>query len=432
MSSTTKSAGIIKALKHPNPWWVGFVCGMATFVDNAATMGVSTAFVLYQSGGRLTGNQIGMLTSSVTIGVALGSFLGGRLGDRFGRRHVFVGTMLIIILGAFIPFISTDFAFMLPGVLLLGLGIGADLPVAMATISETATDKNRAKILVFSNLLGGLGILMSVLLGIFFGNSGVFGGHVIFGAFGGVAVIVLLMRLTIPETETWLKANEERKEGVHTLRADNSSVKDLMKTPWRKPFVTLVCYYSLVAISVSVSSGFGTYIAYNVANISVSTYSTASLACMPLAILGAAWFMAVADSKWRMTYYVIGSVLVAVSGLIPVIFGFNLVTLCAFTYIVTFAGAFCYETIMKVWTQESFPTMLRGTAQGFIYGISRVLTAIMSAVTPALLVFNPKMLYVSIALLSAVGFFVGWLGFHKSTGNTFQTEAQVESEGALQ
>lgn len=79
MSSTTKSAGIIKALKHPNPWWVGFVCGMATFVDNAATMGVSTAFVLYQSGGRLTGNQIGMLTSSVTIGVALGSFLGGRL-----------------------------------------------------------------------------------------------------------------------------------------------------------------------------------------------------------------------------------------------------------------------------------------------------------------------------------------------------------------
>lgn len=120
------------------------------------------------------------------------------------------------------------------------------------------------------------------------------------------------------------------------------------------------------------------------------------------------------------------------SGLIPVIFGFNLVTLCAFTYIVTFAGAFCYETIMKVWTQESFPTMLRGTAQGFIYGISRVLTAIMSAVTPALLVFNPKMLYVSIALLSAVGFFVGWLGFHKSTGNTFQTEAQVESEGALQ
>ena len=153
---------------------------------------------------------------------------------------------------------------------------------------------------------------------------------------------------------------------------------------------------------------------------------------MPLAILGAAWFMAVADSKWRMTYYVIGSVLVAVSGLIPVIFGFNLVTLCAFTYIVTFAGAFCYETIMKVWTQESFPTMLRGTAQGFIYGISRVLTAIMSAVTPALLVFNPKMLYVGIALLSAVGFFVGWLGFHKSTGNTFQTEAQVESEGALQ
>lgn len=430
MPSTTMSISGQTQAKQPNPWWVGFVCGMATFVDNAATTGIATALVLYQSGGKLDGNQIGMLTAALTIGVAIGSFLGGRLGDRFGRRHVFIATMAIIILGAFIPFISTSFYFMLPGILLLGLGIGADLPVAMATISETATDKNRAKILVFSNLLGGFGILMSVLLGIFFGNAGVYGGHVIFGAFGAVAVVVLLLRLTIPETDTWLKANEERKAGVHTERADNATVKDLLKPQWRKPFITLVVYYSLVALAVSVSSNFGTYIAYNVAHIPVSTYSTASLVCMPLAIIAAAWFMAVADTKWRMTYYVIGSIFTAGSTMIPVIFGFNLVTLCAFTYIITFAGAFCYETIMKVWTQESFPTMLRGTAQGCIYGISRILTAALSTVTPALLVFNPSLLYIGITIVTAIGLFIGWLGFHKDTVNTFHTEAQLEPTAA--
>lgn len=399
---------------------------MATFVDNAATTGIATALVLYQTGGALTGDQIGALTASLTIGVAVGSFLGGRLGDRFGRRHVFIVTMAIIILGAFIPFVSTHFAFMLPGVLLLGLGIGADLPVAMATISETATDANRAKILVFSNLLGGFGILMSVVLGIIFGNAGTIGGHVIFGAFGVVAVIVLLLRLTIPETESWLRAHEERKAGIRTERAENANARDLMKPQWRKPFITLVVYYSLVALAVSVSSNFGTYVAYNVANIPVSTYSAATLACMPLAIIGAAWFMAVADTKWRMPYYVVGAVLVTVASLIPVFFGFNLVTLCAFTYLITFAGAFCYETIMKVWTQESFPTMLRSTAQGYIYGVSRVLTAVLSTVTPALLVFSPKILFVGVTVVTGAGFLVGWLGFHKKTGSTFETEMQIE------
>lgn len=105
MSSTMEFAGTAKDAKHPNEWWVGFVCGMATFVDNAATTGVATAFVLYQSGGKLSGGQIGMLTAALTVGVTAGSFLGGRLGDRFGRRHVFIATMAVIILGAFIPFV---------------------------------------------------------------------------------------------------------------------------------------------------------------------------------------------------------------------------------------------------------------------------------------------------------------------------------------
>lgn len=425
MISTTTELTEKKKKKHPNQWWVGFVCGMATFVDNAATAGIATALVLYQKGG-ITGNQVGMLTAALTIGVAVGSFLGGRLGDQFGRRRVFIATMLIIIIGAFAPFVSIKFAFMLPGVFLLGLGIGADLPVALATISETADDKSRGKILVFSNLLGGFGILMSVLLGIFFGNSGVFGGHMIFGAFGVVAVIVLLLRLTIPETDAWLKAREERQKGIRTERADKVHISDLLKEPYDKPFWTLIFYYGLAAMAVSVASSFGTYVAYNVAHISVSTFSTASLVSMPLAIVGAAWFMAVTDTKWRMPYYIVGSVLVVFANFIPVIFGFNLVSLCASTYLCTFAGAFCYETIMKVWTQESFPTMLRGTAQGTIYGVSRILTALLNTVTPALLVFNPKLLYSGVAIVAAVGFFIGWLGFHKDTRNTFHTEGELE------
>lgn len=428
MSSTSPNAQI---QRKPNPWWVGFVCGMATFVDQAAITGVATALVLFQKGG-LTGNQVGFLTASLTIGVAIGSLLGGRLGDSFGRRHIFTITMGIIVIGSFLPLFNTGFGFLLPAILLLGIGVGADLPVALATISETAEDKNRGKILVFSNLLGGFGILMSVLLGIFFGNAGVFGGKIIFAAFGAVAVITLLLRLTIPETDSWLRAHAEKAAGVHTERADNAALSDLFKKPYRKPFLTLVIYYALVGISITLASSFGTYVAYNIAHISVSTYSAVTLVDMPLAIVGAAWFMAVTDTQWRMPYYVIGSVLVTFSIAIPVIFGFNIYSLAALTYIATFAGAFCYETIMKVWTQESFPTMLRGSAQGAIYAVSRLIAAILSAVTPALLALNINALYICVTVLAAVGFFIGWLGFHKDAINTFDEERKDNAKEADQ
>lgn len=414
------------------PWWVGFVCGMATFVDGAATTGVGIALVLYQAAtpgaAGLSGNEIGILTAALTLGVAIGSLLGGRLGDRLGRRTIFIATMVLIAIGAFTPFVSVTFPAMLIGISLLGLGVGADLPVALATISEAAADHNRGKIIAFSNLLGGFGIAMSVILGILFGATGPYGGHVIFGAFGAVALIVLVLRLSIPESASWLAAREERRQGVRTIRADKVAVRDLMKAPYARPFFTLVFYYALAAMAVSVAGSFGTYIAYNVAHVPVATYSTVSLIALPLAVIAGLWFMGIADTKWRMPYYIGGSIAVVFSNLIPVFFGFTFVTIISSVFLATFAGAFCFETIMKVWTQESFPTMLRGTAQGTIYAVSRFASAALNVVTPALLAFNPTGLYLGIAIVAAVGFGIGWWGFRKNTRNEFDFEQQTDPE----
>jgi inositol transporter-like SP family MFS transporter len=82
---------------------------------------------------------------------------------------------------------------------------------------------------------------------------------------------------------------------------------------------------------------------------------------------------------------------------------------------------------MKVWTQESFPTMLRGTAQGIVYAVSRFATAALNVVTPALVILNPSALYVGVSVLAATGFFVGWLGFRRNTRNEFDLESALVS-----
>lgn len=420
----------------PNAWWVGVVCGLATFVDTGITTGIPIALVLFQAlkpdMPGLTPNDVGLLTGALTAGVAIGSLLGGRLGDRWGRRTVFIVTMALTAVGAAIPLLGPALPTLLLSVSLIGIGVGADLPVALATISEAANDRNRGKILVFSNLLGGFGILLAVLLAINFGAAGPTGGLVMFGTFAAVALGVLLLRLTIPESAVWLAARDERRAGIHTVRAERAGLRDFGHVTYRRPFFTLIGYYALAAMAASVAGSFGTFVAVNVTGASVAEYNAWTTLAMPAAIVGAIWFMAVVDTKLRLSYYVAGAIGVVVANLLPVIVGFSLPALIVSTVATVFFSAFCTETIMKVWTQESFPTMLRGTAQGIVYAVSRFATAALNVVTPALVILNPSALYVGVSVLAATGFFVGWLGFRRNARNEFDLEsALVSTQGEL-
>ena len=417
--------------KQPNEWWVAIICGMATFVDTGLTTGISTALVLFQASDvnpdGLTLIQIGSLTAVLTLGIAVGSLLGGRLGDRFGRHKVFIATMGGTALGAALPLLSINFGVMVIGIAIMGIGTGADLPVALATIAEFASDKNRGKLIVFTNLMGGFGIALAVGMAVLYGNRGVFGGKMIFAAFAVVGVVVLLLRFTIPETPAWLEAKRERDAGVRSVRADRVKLSDLLSTNYRKPFLSLVFFYMLVGISVSVMSSFGTFAATNIAHVDVPTWSLATMWAMPIAIGGALGFMAIADTKFRMPAYVVGAALTVFGIFIPVIFGINFASLLSATLLITGSGAFCYETIMKVWTQESFPTMLRSSAQGIIYGISRFAMAALNVVTPSLLAMSAIGLYSTVGALSAIGFLIGWLGFRGVTRNEFHHDAELEA-----
>lgn len=280
---------------------------------------------------------------------------------------------------------------------------------------------------MFSNLLGGFGILLAVLIGINFGQLGEVGGRIMFAAFGGVGLVVLALRLTIPESADWIAARDERRNGVQTVRAERGRLRDFGRPQYRRPFVTLLVYYTLASIAISVAGSFGTFVAVNVAGIPVNEYQGWTLLAMPAAILGAVWFMAVADTRFRMSYYVIGAIAVVVANLVPVVFGFTLPALIVSVVVTTFAGAFCFETIMKVWTQESFPTMLRSTAQGTVYAVARFATAAFNVVTPALLLLNPSAVYVAVSVVAAAGFLIGWIGFRRGVTNAFDVEADVVS-----
>lgn len=409
-------------------WWVGSIAGMASYIDAAAIVSSGIALVLYQHSIGLTEDQIGGLSAMLTLGVAVGALFGGRLGDRFGRRAVFLLTMAMIVAGSVSLVVGGGFMPLLAGIALVGLGTGADLPVSLATISEAAQDHNRGKLIGFSQILWMLGILVTMGISTAVGSLGQLGGQILFGHVGAVAAIVFFLRLTVRESPSWLAARSEQRTGVDTVRAEYSGIKDLLgNRQFLLPLLALLVFYTLTNLGANTGGQFGAYVAVNIIGMDVQLFSLIGLISLPVAILLGLWFMRIVDGPHRMKYYIVGSIAFIGSFAVPAIFGFSLTTYFITLAGVAIGGAFAFEAIMKVWSQESFPTLLRASAQGTIIAIARFTAAGLALVTPALLA-TPQLTYGLLAVTVAVGLLAGWLGFRHREVSTFDVEAETVEE----
>lgn len=409
------------ATRAPNPWHVGVVCGMASYIDASAIVATGIALVMYQQTIGITSGQIGVMSGALTMCIAAGALVGGRLGDRVGRRRVFLVTMALIACGATLLTLGATFPVLLVGVVLVGLGTGADLPVSLATISEACTEANRGAILGLSNILWQAGIVVTIGISSVAGGWGRLGGQLLFGHVGVMALVLLVVRLSIPESSSWLRARDERIRGVATIRAEHTSYRDLL----RGPYLALVLFYALTNVAANTTGQFGTYLAVNVAGLPVEVFARVSLIGLPVGVLGGLWFMRIVDTPRRMTYFVVGGAFLVAGYLLPAVAGFTLVTIALMNVLVGFGGAFAFEGIMKVWTQESFPTMVRSSAQGVIVAVARVVAALVAFGTPALVEQNARGLYGGLAGVVAVGLVIGWLGFRRTRRSAFDVEHEV-------
>ena len=428
-SSVGGAAAPVSAYKHP--WRVAVIAGLASYVDGAALTVNGIALVIYQQTIGLTANQVGLLTAIVTVGLAIGALVGGRLGDLYGRRKVFIVTMAVIAIGSLAPTFSTDFTVLLAGIALLGLGVGADLPVSLATIAEAATEKNRGKMLVFTQVMWIAASLTVVLITTATGGMGRMSGQILYGLIVVVAFIGLALRLTVPESPMWLQSRDERRRGIHTVRADKARVRDLLQPPFRRPFSVLSVFYALVLSASTVLGSFTTYVAVNVAGLAITDVIPYTILLFPLAFIALFLFMKYVDTRFRIPLFLAGGVVTVVGLLLPVFFGFTLVTILGALLIGSIGQTTCGEPIARVWGNEAFPTMLRSTAQGFVFTFGRLMAAATAAVTPAVIAFSPGLIYIVSAVAVLLGVVVGWIGFRGGRiANEFQHEQETDPECA--
>ena len=101
------------------------------------------------------------------VGMAIGAALGGLLADRIGRRQVFAITLLVYGLATGAAALSWSVAALLLFQFVIGLGLGAELPVAATLVSEFAPARIRGRVVVVLEAFWAIGWLLAALIGYF-------------------------------------------------------------------------------------------------------------------------------------------------------------------------------------------------------------------------------------------------------------------------
>lgn len=160
----------------------------------------------------ITPTQSSWLASVGFIGMALGATFGGLLADKFGRRHIFAVTLLVYGLATGASALSTGLAMLIVLRFIIGLGLGAELPVASTLVSEFAPLKQRGRMVVLLEAFWAVGWILAAVIGTFVVGASENGWRWALALGMVPALYALYVRLGLPESVRYLESRGRHDE----------------------------------------------------------------------------------------------------------------------------------------------------------------------------------------------------------------------------
>jgi putative MFS transporter len=379
-------------------WRITLVIGLGLFFDIfdvflAGTLGT----VLTKSFG-LSQATLPFVLGSSFLGMFFGAIFMGVVADRIGRRPAFLVNLgiysLFTLAGSFSPnaivLIATRF--------FAGVGIGAQMPLSDAYLSELLPARVRGKLISLAYTIGfcgipAIGLSARVLVPLkFFGFEG-WRWLFVAGSLGGI-VIWGLQRYLV-ESPRWLeaagRAEEARRATAFLLEEPVSSVQSNSSLEKREPAPrpsygalfaagnrrrTLMLYVFQIFQTIGYY-GFGTMVPLVLASKGFSvltslTYTTIAFLGYPV---GSALSILVVERIDRRAIIMISALAMA---------GFGLALGFAASPFLISAYGILYTLVSNIFSNayhvlqgEIFPTAIRGRAAGSAYSLSRLSSAAM-------------------------------------------------------
>jgi MFS transporter, putative metabolite:H+ symporter len=244
------------------------------------------AFELALAGGVLgaltksgwsTLQQNGLFVTMTFIGFIIGCAVAAFVGDRLGRKVIYQANLIIFGAASLCAAMAPSMSFLISLRLVMGIGLGAELVLGFATLTEFVPSRARGRLVTLLSLIAQTGVFFSSLIALWVIPH--LGWRAMFVIGGTAAVAVWFLRKFMPESPRWLeqvgRVDEARAvvnqiageevfstsagvAGGSTTRAatkvDRGSVQDLFTAAqWKRTVLGLiilctvqVCLYGMV------------------------------------------------------------------------------------------------------------------------------------------------------------------------------------------
>jgi putative MFS transporter len=198
--------------------------GVATFFD--AFDGLAVAYVLPVLIGawKIAPPQIGALLSIGFGGQAIGALFFGWLAERIGRIPTTRITISIFAVMSLVCAAAQTYDQLFWFRFLQGVGLGGEVPIAAAYISEISQSARRGRFFVLYEVIFPIGILISGFVGAWVVPR--FGWQWMFIIGGLPALLAVVLQRTCPESPRWLASRGRLAEADATLRRIEAEISD--------------------------------------------------------------------------------------------------------------------------------------------------------------------------------------------------------------
>jgi inositol transporter-like SP family MFS transporter len=406
----------------PQQWKWSTLAGMASYLDAGSIVALGAGMALFQKEFNLTPSAIGLLAAigPNAIGCALGSFLGGWLGDKLGRKRIYQYDLMVYALGILIAALAVNAAMLFLGTFIVGVAVGADVPASLALVGEFAPAKARGKLLGFTQVAWCLGPVIVLWLALALAPLGLLGIRIVLLHLLVVAIVTWALRQGLAESARWKEAVKLGSKGL----AELFSGANLRALVWT---ATIYLFWNLAAGTAGI---FNPYIFKTLnAGSQAASVGLSSVWFVITMIVTITVFMKYADRSYglRRGLWGLGAVMQVAAYILFLFLPFTVPVIVANIVFFAVGCALAGEATYKVFSQELFPTMLRGTAQGFTFGVARTVLGFWSFCVPILASTGIKPVAALLTLFLAISGFVGFFFMPNTVGKSLE---QIERERA--